>query len=212
MVFGFGGETVDVVQNRHDVAAMEPVVEHVMTQLRGEGLPKQPVLVRALGDSNLSALDQGLIDALDRDGVPVRVDPPYGFHFGQQRVATRGEVSEIWYDTEQGQFKSLLSADPNARMVASWTPLSRSEEREMIRLQRSVAAQLAQVGRSDFVDKLDSPLVGWVFAGDPIAGVDQHQIDRIGELNAKVAQSNRCRCAVFAYPAATAPELPYTHG
>ena len=46
----------------------------------------------------------------------------------------------------------------------------------------------------------------------PIPGLDREMLARMGELNVKVASSGSCRCAVVAFPAATAPELPYTLG
>jgi hypothetical protein len=170
------------------------------------------VLVRALGDPNLSAFDQGLIDALDRAGVAVKVDPEYGFHFGEQRTATPADVGQVWYDSEEGRFKSLLADSPGATLVASWTPLTRSEEQELVRLQRSVAGELERAGRKDFVDKLDNPFVSWLNAQAPIPGVDTRELDRIATLDAKVQRSGYCRCSIIAFPAARAPALPYTHG
>ena len=63
--------------------------------------------------------DQGLIDALDRDGAPVRVDRRYGYHFGDQRTADPADVAEVWYVGEEGRYTSLLPELPGARLVAT---------------------------------------------------------------------------------------------
>jgi hypothetical protein len=88
------------------------------------------------------------------------------------------------------------------------TPLSRADDRELIALQRSVAAQLRAADRPDLVDELDSPYLRVILEREGVRGVSLADAQRIGELNLAVGASGGCRCSVIAYRAATAPDFP----
>ena len=146
----------------------------------------------------------------------MKVDERYGFHFGDQRTARRDEVDEVWYVSEEGRFRSLLPHTAGARLVASSTPLRPGEEREMQQLQRDAAAALTAAGRDDLLPALDNVFVEVLLGAEldrgPIPGLDRGMLARMAELNVKVAKSGSCRCAIVAYPSATAPDLVYTLG
>lgn len=208
-------QVADVVNGNDGFRHEEDAVAVAMTQVEAAGLPREPVLVRALG-STIGGFDQGVIAALDQAGAPVRVDPQYGFHFGTQRTATKSEVAEVWYVAEEGRFGSRLRALPGAREVAALTPLTPEEERELRRLETEVAASLTAAGRADLADSVDSPLLGAVVdqarADGGLDRVDRAAVRRLSKLNAKIAASGACRCVIVAFPAQTAPELPFTLG
>jgi hypothetical protein len=211
ILLGFGSQAIDVVNRSDRVAGIEGAAEHIMRQVRDAGYPDRPVLVRALGSTD-GGLDQGVIDALDRAGAPVRVDPRYGYHFGEQRVATRGGVAEIWYVAEEGRYRSLLSEMPGARVIGSSSPLRPADERELRRLQRAAARTLTDSGHADLVDDLDNPFFGLLVERARVPGLSRQTVARIVQLNAKVERSHSCRCSITAFQAATAPTFPYTLG
>src|SRR4029077_16806979 len=117
IVWGFGAQTLDVLNPTDAIEGIEAASANAYAQVREQGLPTKPVLVRAVG-STVAGFDQGLIDALDRDGAPVRVDPRFGYHFGDQRTADPADVDEIWYVGEESRYASLLPELPGARVVA----------------------------------------------------------------------------------------------
>jgi hypothetical protein len=214
VVWGLGAQTVDVLDHTDHVAGIEQAAADVYAQVRAKGLPTQPVLIRAVGNT-FEGLDQGLIDALDRDGAPVRVDRQYGYHFGDQRTAAPFDVGEIWYVSEEGRYTTLLPELPGARVVATSTPLSRAGELELRALQRDAVDALRAAGRDDLVDTVDNRffdlLMAQQFPGG-VPGLSGVQVKRLTELNRTVGATGSCRCIVVAFPADHDPKLPYTIG
>ncbi len=191
--------TVSVADAKDD--ATMRVTRRVPSALRDDGLPTRPVLVRQAGLNPLG-LEGGLFDALDRGGTDVRVDPERGFEFGYHRTASAGDVGSVWYVVEGGQFLSVLSELPGARVLTSTSPLDAGQERELRSGQRRLARQLARAGRPGLVDKMGSSLFPFAVAGVP--GVDQTLARRVGRLNEIVEHRGVCRCAVIAVPPAAA--------
>ncbi|HEY3673319.1 MAG TPA: hypothetical protein VGN51_20460 [Acidimicrobiia bacterium] len=214
VAWGFGAQTVDVLEHTEHLSDTEAAAADVYAQVRAQGLPTRPVLIRALGVT-FGGVDQGLIDALDHDGAPVRVDRQYGYHFGDQRTAAPSEVAEVWYVGEEGRYKTLLPELPGARVVATTTPLSRADERELRTLQREAIDALRAAGRDDLVDTVDNRLfellMGEQFPNG-VPGLSTVKVERIAELNRVVGASGSCRCVVVAFPADQDPKLPYTVG
>ena len=193
VVWGFGAQTVDVLEHTDHLSDTEAAAEDVYAQVRAQGLPTRPVLVRALGVT-YGGLDQGLIDALDHDGAPVRVDRQYGYHFGDQRTADPSDVAEVWYVGEEGRYKTLLPELPGARVVATTTPLSRADERELRTLQREAIDALRAAGRGDLVDTVDNRLFELLMAEqfpNGVPGLSRAKVDRIAELNRRSARADR---------------------
>ena len=208
-------QIADVVQGHDGFRHLEAPVERAMQQLDRDGLPGEPVLVRSVG-STIGGFDQGVISALDRAGSPVRVDPQFGYHFGDQRTANPADVAEVWYLSEDGRFGNALRALPGAREVVGLTPLSAAKERELRGLQTQVSTALTNAGRDDLVESIDSPFFDVVLArslGDAtVPGIDSSSARRLAELNGMVARARSCRCVIVAFPASAAPQLPYTLG
>jgi len=211
IALSFGARALDVVDRTENAVRLERYGRDAMAQVHQHALPRVPVLVRALG-LTVGGFDQGIIDALDRDGVDVRVDRQYGYHFGRQRAATRAEVGEVWYVAQDGHYAIELGELPGARRVAYVSPLPKAEDDELMALQRTIAHQLEAAGRADLLDVLDNLFLAFILERDPVPGVDMRAVRRVAVLNAKVLESNGCRCSITAFPAASAPELPYTLG
>jgi hypothetical protein len=197
----------DVWRDRDHVNPIEQSAERLFAAARRSAPHDQRVLVRGLGTTT-DGVAQGLIDDLDRHGVDVRVDRDAAFQYGRGRTATPADVGKVWYVSPNGSTLGLLDEYPDARLVASVTPLPPAREAELRALQASVRAQLAAIGRTD-VD-LDSPFLGT--AGQEVRGIDPGEVDRLGALNRRVADTGRCRCVVIEFPADGAPELPSSVG
>lgn len=210
VLVGFVGQIADVVDHSDRVASTEASAEDLMQQIDRAGVPDQPVLVRNLG-TNLGGIQQGLIDALDRAGAPVRMDPQFSYRFAPRLGARPGDVGEVWYVSEEGIRRSLLPDQPGARLVAATSPLSPAEERELQRLQRAAAAALTAHGAQDRIPQLDSPFLVQFDAAAPLPGVDASAIRRMAELNQQVLDSRTCRCSVVALPP-SAPEVEGVSG
>jgi hypothetical protein len=183
---GFGALT-------HD----EPAMHLVALQIDRAGLPHGTVLVRSTGE-DLRSLYDGVIDQLDRRGVDVRVDSPFGRVFGDRRTSTPAHAASLWYVTEHGSYRAALLRLPGAHLVASTTPLSAAREAELSRLQAQLWDQLRRAGRTDLLGFVDNPFVVFKVTGVP--GVDPLIATRIGRLDDAVQRSGGCRCAVVAVP------------
>jgi hypothetical protein len=201
----------DVVDNN---TAFNPTVAHaghLIREVHRAGLPDRPVLIRGLGTTTYG-LAQALFDDLDRSGVPVRVDPKYGYEYGTQRAADVSHVDQVWYVGASGYRMSILQKQPGGHLVAAVTPLNPHDERELRQLQSSLRAQLLAADRPDLVASLDSPLVGFVLSKANVPGLRQVDIDRLAQLDGEVDRAGRCRCFVVAYPRRSAPHLPSSMG
>jgi hypothetical protein len=157
------------------------------------------VLVRD-ADVPLIGIERALVNELDREGVPVKIDAGLGYQFGFSREATLEEVDEVWYVVEQGQTASVMTALPGARVLWSASPLGDRDEEALRAGQRALWAALENAGRDDLYFQLHSPLVAFVLEGIP--GVDLATLQRVAELNQVVEASGGCRCAVVAFDAA----------
>jgi len=164
--------------------------------------PTHPTIVRFAG-STIQGLEGAVIDDLDRGGAPVRVDVGGGFQWGYGRELTVADASEVWYVVEQGPYASLLRDRPAARTVAATTPLPAEDEQELVGLERQLAASLVAAGRPELVSSLSSEL--FAYASADVPGIDPRSAARISQLNERVRESGRCRCAVIAFPPAAAP-------
>jgi hypothetical protein len=214
VVWGFGAQTANVLSHTHHVEPLEAASADAFAQVKSKGLPTKPVLVRALG-STLGGFDQGMIDALDRAGAPVKVDRRYGYHFGDQRTADPSQVAEVWYVSEDGRDRALLPQTPGARLVAATSPLSRAEERELTRLQRDAAVALRASGHDELVGRLGNSFFEYFVrtqVPEGVPGLSNDAIRRIAHLNGKVEASGSCRCSIVAFPADQDPDLPSTIG
>jgi hypothetical protein len=199
-----------VIERRESSSATERSVRGFFEQIDALEATTDPVLVRGLGVTT-NGIAQGVVDELDRAGAPVRVDPRYGFQYGDHRTARPSDVGEVWYVTQDGRYRSLLGDHEGARLVAYSSALSRADDAELVALQQSVAARLRAAGRPDLVDLLDSTVVGAALDAERVA-VPGDEVARIEELNQKLARLGGCRCTLIAYPAAVAPDLPFTMG
>jgi len=188
--------------DRGRVQLFEPTARRVLAQVERRPLPTKPVLFRGVG---LGGLVEGIMDELDRRGVPVRVEKGLGFKWGESRTATSAQVASVWYVLEWGYLVSDLTGRRSARVLARVTPLPRNEERELVDLQRRLSTQLRDAGRPDLVGYLDEPL--FAFLVDHVRGIDRQAVDRVSALDDKVRRSNVCRCAVVSFPASAANEL-----
>lgn len=178
------------------LSAREPDLRQLMQAVDREPRPHGIVRVRAVGGRTTSLLD-GVVNELDRRGVDVRVDPGWGRIFGQHRTVARSTPAVTWYVSQNGSATPALLARDGARLLASTSPLSPAEDRELAAIQQRIGAAVARAGSGRRVS-LDSRFVS-ALAGIP--GVSPADLGRLAELNARVEGSSACRCAIVAVPA-----------
>ncbi len=190
------------------VKPYEQNVQLIMDQIESEQiepglLDGQTILVRFDG-STIGGLQGGIVDALDREGVRVRVDDALAFQFGEHRAATTDEVDQVWYAIEEGLVTSIRTSDPRGRVIARTEPLGPEAEAEMVQLQLELRDQLGAAGRLDRQRALDSELVA--FALQDVPGIDHAAVARLGDLNRQLKETEQCRCSVVAFdPGVTLP-------
>jgi len=190
-----GSVARNVWAERETVLQYEAAVAETMKQLRVPGLPAKVVSIKPVG-SGLGGLYLGLVDELDRRGVPVRIDPSISYQFGFTRKARPQDVSAVWLVVEEGYLIERISKLPGTRVLATTTPLSSNEEARLRLLQGRVTSQLEAAGRPELLGSLDTALVG--FATDSVAGVDHVAVNRIAQLNSAVVAGREARTAVVA--------------
>lgn len=195
LLLSAGSVARDVWAEREAVRPYETTVAETMQQLRARGLPRKVVSIKPVG-SGLGGSYLGLINELDRSGVPVRVDPSISYQFGFTRKARSQDVSAVWLVLESGYLIERISKLPGTRVLATTTPLSSTDEARLRLLEDEVTSQLEAAGRPDLLGSLDTALVG--FATNSVAGVDHVAVDRIAQMNSKVAAGREARTAVVA--------------
>lgn len=186
------------------VSSAEPIARAMLAQLQRDHEPRGSVLVRT-PESPLLGLERTVVNELDRKGAIVRVDPSLGFQFGYQRVATPAAVDEVWYVVEGGEYLSVLSGLPGARVVWEAPALAPAQELELRHLQRRIWRVLERTGHRDLFHLLNSPLAGFAIRGIP--GISAAEVDRLANLNALGQTRSRCRCGIVAFPSADTPTV-----
>lgn len=197
-----GGSLAWDLAGQPRVNRFEPETRSLLHQLSASGIPDRPFVVRNAG-SGSRGVAGAIMDELDRRGAPLRVDPAFAFVWGDDRTIKPDRASAIWYVAEEGKDVSLLTAVPGARVLARTTPLSPSDEAQLVRLQRTLTAQLVRAGRTDLVPILEYSVL--ISALDDVAGVDHAAVGRVEKLEAKVERTGACRCAVIAFLPKNAP-------
>lgn len=196
-----------------EVSDAEPVAREALAAADSSLGDGRRVLVRAAGVGFLG-IERTIVNELDRDGVDVVVDEDLGFQFGYSRTASPGEVDEVWYVMEGGEYLSALSGAPGARVLWETSPLSAAEEEHLRAGHRELWSALRRADREDLFTQLQSPLVE--FGLDDVPGIDPDVLDRVAALNQRVDDTARCRCAIVAFDpedARTADvDLPFVDG
>ncbi len=197
--------TVQVAESSPTVsrfAGLEEVTQRLIDATAHRARRESPIRVRTVGGVMLG-LQRSLVNGLDRAGADVRTGPGSEFQFGDRRTSLTG-VREVWYAVEGGPWVEALAGMPGASVLASNTPLSGSEEVRLRELHRRLGSQLAALGRTGEIGKLDSELVSVVFAGT--AGLDPAALDELAGLNRRLVGAP-CRCAVVAFDVEDDPDL-----
>lgn len=176
-----------------------PVAESLLRQLRSENLPRGQVQIRHGGPIPTGpALLAALTNALERDGKGVWVEPSRDFEFGAQRDRPAGRVDAIWYTAEQGYVLSELLARPDARLLATTSPLDARSEDRLQEIQLQLEAELLAAGRLDLVSFLDSPRGAVVVGQQP--GIDTAAAAELARLTRRVSRAAVCRCGIVEFP------------
>ena len=193
--------SVDLVRQVADapehLSRFEVAVADAADQLEDGGAFDEPAILRFEG-SNAGGLWGGLVDELDRRGLPVRVDRALDYQFGRHRRVKADRVGTVLYAVDDGHLLSVLGELPDAEVVAEVSPLSRREEAAMTAAQRRLAGALVRAGRIEDLPVLDTSLLGFALAG--ARGLDPDDIRTVGRLNQVVAREGPCRCGVIAFP------------
>jgi hypothetical protein len=178
------------------ISPMAAVVGSFLRQLQREHQPSGPFILRIDG-SALGGLQGGLFDALARQGARVYADAELGYQFGYGRVARPGQVRTVWYVTEESDLYALLSREPYARVLAVSHPLASKAERQLVSIERRLAAGLVRHGREDEVPDLGSVYAAYLLGGS--AGAPGSELDLLQRLNRRVDDAV-CLCSVVAFP------------
>ncbi len=190
------------------LAHLNAALADIIGQFAHDGLPlRGSVLVRNYTTS-LPILFYGVVDALDRAGVDVRIDPALGRIFGSQRDVTAGHANVIWYVTDQSWPRAALLRIPGAHVVASTNPLTPDDDRELLQLQSRLRSELESANRLDLSYQVDSPLIE-LFT-ERVPGIDHQVALRVGGAQYPHRPQRRlrmhCDCRDGPGPVRNAPE------
>jgi hypothetical protein len=176
------------------LTAYEPVMHQITTQLGAQRLPGRVVL-DFLGTAQ-GGVYSGVVDQLARQGVTVyaRVNP--GRAYGPQRSYHSGDTGARWYVIEQASYASQLLDSPGARVIASYSPLTPAQDRELLRLDGELTDELRAAGSARLEKQLDNPYAAFLLGNVP--GIDHRALDQVGQLDSVVQHSGRCYCGVIA--------------
>jgi hypothetical protein len=199
-LFGFA-VVVKVVHTPYgQILPFERATEKLAAQIDAADLRSQPVQLVHV-DGFVHGVGDGLMNKLDEEGWRVGAEPGLVYKYGSGRAVSPKSSNGLWYVTETSAGTTLTESVPGARVVAMVTPLSGDEERELTRLQRQFIARMRETKHMELLPAVDYELVALATYGRmDTRGID---MNRMGELNGKVARSASCRCAVVIEPPGT---------
>lgn len=138
--------------------AVNPIVADLARQVPQSARNRGPIRFIQTGDLGLYAgVAVGLFDDLDRRGFPVGLTRRFAEAYVQGEHVSSRPGGRTWL-VAQGRNVSELLGRPGVRLLAESSPLSRTDELRLRRLQRRLSAQLRDAGRADLLDRLDLPL------------------------------------------------------
>jgi hypothetical protein len=180
------------------VLALERSTEKLADAVRASAPRSQPVLLLHV-DGFVNGVADGLMNNLDDKGWHVGAEPALAYKYGQSHAVDTKSARQVWYVTETSTGTTLTTSVPGARVLALETPLTTAEEHELARLQRQLIARMRKTNHLELLPAVQYELAGLATASRmDTSGIDMNRLD---ELNAKVARSGRCRCAVVVEPA-----------
>jgi hypothetical protein len=176
------------------LTAYEPAMHQITTQLDAQRLPTH-VLLDFVGTAQ-GGLYSGVVDQLARQGVTVyaRVNP--GRAYGPQRSYHSGDTGARWYVVEQASYASRVLNSSGARVIASSSPLTQAQDRELLRLDGQLTDELRAAKSEGLAKQLDNPYAAFLLGNVP--GIDHRALDRVGQLDSVIQHAGRCYCGVIA--------------
>jgi hypothetical protein len=167
-------------------------VSSLLAQIEREAPRAGPVAVLQTNDRGLfTGVPIGVFNELDRAGYSVGLSLRFSKVYldGEHRRQPGGRT---WFIAE-GLVASRLAAVPGAKVLATASPLSTSEELRLRSLQLDAFDQLTAADRGDLTGRLDS---SYLVKLANVPGVDRLALTELAKLNAKVQQARHYRFAV----------------
>jgi hypothetical protein len=192
---------LDVSENK---TPLEAPTEVIIRQLELNTPKSEPVILRD-GGSDEGGVGLAILDELARVGYSIHVDVGDGWKFGQGRTLSTRRAAEIYYVFEDSQYYSLYSILHGAETMAIDDPLSETDTKILIELQRSVAGELAAHNLERFDQYLGSPLLSFVIPSEPY--LSRTSLNQLAGLNELVATSHPFLSVLSFSPQQVPPQL-----
>ena len=185
---------------RHDTVTDDAAAVHDVALIARQKVVTSPLLVR-LGDGGLVGVYPELVRSFEHWGIDSGVEVGTEWVFGARSI--HGDsANEVWFVCDTGYAFSILSSQPGARVVAEHTPFSPEQESTVVSMQVDLADGLRELGRSDLLSALDSPLVSFAL-GD--LDLDPVTLSELGVLNSLTPEPGD-RFGIVAFPVDRQPE------
>ncbi len=202
LVWGSGHYAVDVARASTKDSAPELATASLARQLLHRGIPDGGVIVRLQWGSFLQ-LQRGVYDELARHADDVFVDESQAYQYRDGRAAEPDSVGRVWWVAESGAALAELTAQPGARLIASWSPLPPHTERRARVLASRLRAQFHELGRPDLDGQLDTEFLALLT--DRIDGVDHEAARELTAINVRLAKDGGVRTGVVSFAPGDAP-------
>ncbi len=180
-----------------NILPFEANASALASQLESMDPPAQPVLILRFGDI-LQGVADGVLNTFDAEGWELRVPPNQAYKYGSDRAYEPSGLGEVWLVAESSLYTSLSIAIPRSDVLAMTTPLTPREDLEL----QDLHLQLAKLLYLDYQDPIPvvTSSLAAIVMGNEMIDVGNIDVDRLAELNAKVENSEECRCAVVSIP------------
>jgi hypothetical protein len=127
-----------------DAEVVEALLPDVLDEVEG----KEGVVVLNDSFGTGAWYERGLALQLERRGYDVRVTPDQTYVFGERRVYDGDEEVAAKLVVVRDQFSAEIAANPDMRLLTTWTSVTDEEVAEVRRLQAALDADL-EAGRID---------------------------------------------------------------
>jgi hypothetical protein len=202
VVWGSGYRARDGLQHWTHDTVTERATASLARQLRHHGVPPGGVILRLQWSSYLQ-IQRGIFDELRRHDAPVYVDDDLAYQYASGLARSPQEVRRVWWVAESTASLAELTSQSGGRLIASWSPLDRKDERRVSALSAEVYRELRAADRLDLARQLNGPFLG-LFTKN-VKGIDHAAVEKLLRLNHEIGRKGGVRFGIVSFSPRLAP-------
>jgi hypothetical protein len=123
----------------------------------------------------------GLVNELDRRGIPVGLPPDKRLRAAPYLTMERQDATAVVH-LATGRAIDYWRAVPGARLLAEFDPRTPQEHARQDRLRQQLSDELAALGRPDLFGQIEGSFIGFIFVLRDDPAIPEHVVDLMHEI------------------------------